>query len=227
MTSTIPYAFLGSLGSGGTGVATLVADYGPTLPHIGSSSSVVDRRSARPPMGTPVMPVTQVTPTPSVVSNELRGVIALSVSEQMQELLAALSINKSQLAEILRVTRPTVYDWLQGREPNAANADRLHALLRALTRASVSAAAPLNARFVRRAMELDSPSIIELLTAEHLDEGRIAQALEQARSLGEEASTRRTSREDRLRGLGFEDPPDDERRERLARNAALQDWPGR
>ena len=36
---------------------------------------------------------------------------------------------------------------------------------------------------------------------------------------------RRTRREDRLRALGFEDPTNDERRERLARNAALKDWP--
>jgi hypothetical protein len=76
-------------------------------------------------------------------------------------------------------------------------------------------------------MELDSPSIIELLAAEDLDADRIVQALEQARTLGETASDRRTNREDRLRALGFEDPTDDERRERLARNAALKDWPER
>lgn len=33
------------------------------------------------------------------------------------------------------------------------------------------------------------------------------------------------AREDRLRALGFEDPTNDERRERLARNMALKDWP--
>lgn len=63
-------------------------------------------------------------------------------------------------------------------------------------------------------------------------EGRIndlvdVQALEQARALGETATSRRTRREDRLRALGFEDPTNDERRERLARNVALKDWPKR
>lgn len=211
-------AVLKPVGSGSSGVVTLVTDYGPILPHIGSSSFVVDRRSAR------VRTVSLVRPE---VSDDFRTVIALPVVEQMQELLAALSINKSQLADILRVTRPTMYEWFQGKEPNAANADRLHALLRILTRAPVSGARPLNARFVRKPMELDAPSIIELLAADDLDEDRIVQALQQARALGETAESRRTRREDRLRALGFEDPTNDERRERLARNAALKDWPER
>ncbi|MFH1865371.1 MAG: hypothetical protein ABIK85_05750 [Candidatus Eisenbacteria bacterium] len=211
-------AVLKPVGSGSSGVVTLVTDYGPILPHIGSSSFVVDRRPAR---------VRTLKLVRSEVTDEFRSVIALPVVEQMQELLAALSINKSQLAEILRVTRPTMYDWFQGKEPNAANADRLHALLCILTRASVAGAAPLNARFVRKPTELDSPSIIELLAEEDLDEDRIVQAIEQARTLGETASNKRASREGRLRGLGFEDPTDDERRERLARNAALKNWPER
>lgn len=176
-------AVLKTVSSGSSGVVTLVTGYGPILPHIGSSSFVVDRRPAR------VRAVHLVRPE---VSDDFRAMIALPVARQMQELLAALSINKSQLSEILRVTRPTMYDWFQGREPNAANADRLHALLRVLTRASVSGAKPLNARFVRKPMELDAPSIIELLAAENLDEHRIVQALEQARDLGEMATSRRT-----------------------------------
>lgn len=211
-------AVLKLMGSGSSGVVTLVADYGPILPHIGSSSFVVDCRPAR--VGTSKL-------ARHAAPSEFRAMIAMSVAEQMQELLAALSINKSQLAEILRVTRPTIYDWFQGAEPNAANSDRLHALLRTLNRASISGAAPLDARFVRKPMELDSLSILALLAAEHLDEKRIVRALRQARSLSEAASNRRTRREDRLRALGFEEPTDDERRERLARNAVLKNWPER
>jgi hypothetical protein len=39
----------------------------------------------------------------------LRSVMALSVADQARELLATLSLNKSQVAELLRVSRPTVY----------------------------------------------------------------------------------------------------------------------
>lgn len=36
---------------------------------------------------------------------------------------------------------------------------------------------------------------------------------------------RRVAREERLRALGFEEPSDEERREQLARNVAMLNWP--
>ena len=39
------------------------------------------------------------------------------VAGQVRELRAALSVNKSELAKILRVSRPTVYAWLDGKKP--------------------------------------------------------------------------------------------------------------
>jgi len=145
----------------------------------------------------------------------------------MHELLAALSLNKSQLAKVLRVTRPTLYAWLRGSEPSAVNAERIHALLGVLARAGASAANPLNARFVRRPMDLDAPPLIELLSADPLDEERLIGAISQAQELAGAASRRRTEREDRLRALGFEDPSGEQRKELLAKNVALQDWPER
>lgn len=47
----------------------------------------------------------------------------------------------------------------------------------------------------------------------------------EAKALGEEAESRRVSREDRLRALGFEEPSEEQRREQLARNVAMRDWP--
>ncbi len=203
--------------SGSSGIVTLVAGYGPILPHVGSSSSIVDRRPAK-------RVLKLVVPE---VSPDFRKIVALSVIEQMQELLAALSLNKSQLAQILRVTRPTMYDWFQGKDPNVANTERLHALLRVLARGSISGASPLNARFVRQPTDLDAPSLIDLLGEEQLNEERVLHAIEQVRALGDSASLRRTTREDRLRALGFEEPSDEQRKDQLARNVALQNWPKR
>jgi transcriptional regulator with XRE-family HTH domain len=203
--------------SGSSGIVTLVTDYGPILPHVGSSSFIVDRRSARRAFKSVV----------SEGSTGFREVVALSVGEQMQELSAALSLNKSQLAQILRVTRPTMYDWFQGKEPNAANAERIHSLLRILARSGVSGATPLNSRFVCQPMELDEPSLIDLLRGEQLDENRVVGAIEQALALGGSASRKRKEREERLRALGFEEPSSEQRKEQLAKNVALQDWPKR
>ncbi len=211
------YALLRPACSGSSGVVTLVADYGPILPHVGTSSFVIDCR--------PIKRVLKLV-TPEVTAG-FRKVVGLSVVEQMQELLAALSLNKSQLAQVLRVTRPTLYDWLRGSEPSAVNAERIHSLLGVLARAGVSAANPLNARFVRRPMDLDAPSLVELFSADPLDEERIIGAIGQAQALAGAASRRRTEREDRLRALGFEDPSSEQRTEQLAKNMALQDWPKR
>lgn len=204
--------------SGSAGFVMPALDYGSILPHIGSSSFIFDCRFTQ--ASSPSL-------SSQAVSGEFQRLLSLPVMEQMQELQAALALNKSQLAQVLRVTRPTVYDWLRGKEPNEANADRLLAMLQILVRASVTGAAPLNARFVRQPMGLDEPSLLELLSEEQLEEEQIVDAISQAQSRADVASRRRTTREERLRSLGFEEPALGERREWLARSVATKDWPRR
>ena len=50
---------------------------------------------------------------------DTRPFSTLPIARQVRGVQAALSVNKSELARILRVSRPTVYDWLDGGEPNA------------------------------------------------------------------------------------------------------------
>ena len=45
------------------------------------------------------------------------------------------------------------------------------------------------------------------------------------RDVADTATRRRAAREERLRNLGFEDPGREQRREQLARNMALREWP--
>ena len=200
--------------SGSTGVVLLGSALGSFLPRVGSSSFIVDCRLATPAL-------------PAKVAVSFREIVALPVIEQMQELQAALSFNKAQLAAILRVTRPTLYDWLHGREPNVANAERLETLLRLLAQASVSSVNPLNARFVARPVDIDTPSLLELLGEESLNEDRVIRAIERARRLADSASRRRTAREERLQTLGFEEIGGEQRRQQLAKNVALRKWPER
>ena len=203
--------------SGSGGIIALDADYDPFPLHIGSSPCVVV-----------VRPIERVSETgASDHPFSFRDVLKLSVVEQLQELQAALSLNKSQLARVLRVSRPALYEWFHGKEPNPANADRLDILLRCLVRARASGTSPLNARFVRQSADLDGLALLELLSEEQIDEDRVVSAIEDAQALGEAATRRRTAREERLRKLGFEDPGREQRREQLARNMALRDWPNR
>jgi len=157
--------------------------------------------------------------------NDLSDVLKLPVFEQIQELQTALSLNKSQLAQILRVSRPTLYEWLRDKEPNPANNARLHAIFRCLAQTRVSSASPLNARFVRRSAELGTPSLLELLSKSRIEEGAIVKAIREVQALEHEAIQGRTDREERLRKLGFEDQNQNQRREQLATSAALRRWP--
>ena len=209
-----PSALLMAQCHGSAGIVSLSSDYGSLLPHVGSSPLIVDRRSERRRQWIDASPAAG-------------GWEAFSVVDQLNELRAALSLNKSQLARIMRVTRPTIYEWYEGKDPNAVNCERIRTLLRGLKRSAVSGAMPLNARFVRQPMGPAEPSLLDLLSEHRLDQERVARALKRARNLGAAASRKRENREDRLRALGFEDPTGNQRKEQLARNVALQDWPRR
>jgi hypothetical protein len=126
---------------------------------------------------------------------------------------------------VLGVTRPTIYEWLGGKDPSPGNAARLSTVLRLLARAGISSELPLNARFVRHAIHERSPSLVELLCAEELDQAKIEDMLREAVALGEEAESRRTAREERLRALGYKELSDEQRRDQLNRTVAMLDWP--
>ena len=203
--------------TGSGGIIALDSDNDPFAFHIGSSSCVV---------GTWAIEHTSKAGTPDDPLGFF-DLLKLSVVEQMQELQAALSLNKSQLARILRVSRPALYDWLRGREPSAANTERIHTFLRCLARTRVSSAGPLNTRFVRQPADLDGPALLDLLCEERINEDRVVTAIEQASALSDAVTQRRATREERLRKLGFEDPGREQRREQLATNMALREWPSR
>ena len=158
---------------GSAGIVSGSSDYGPLLPHVGSSSLIVDRRS--------------VQRWPWIDAGlTADGFESIPVVDQLKELQAALSLNKSQLARIMRVTRPTIYEWYEGKDPNAVNCERIRTLLRVLKRSTVSGAMPLNARFVRQPMGSAEPSLLDLLSEHRLDKSAL-----RARSSGREISALR------------------------------------
>lgn len=154
-----------------------------------------------------------------------QAVLRMSSADQALELLAALSLNKTLLAEMLGVSRPTLYDWFDGKEPNEANAQRLSTLVRILANAGVTAATPLSPRFVRQPLNDGEPSLLELLEANSLDELRVAKLVKEAKALEDTADSDRLAREARLAALGFEEPSGEQRKANVALNVALREWP--
>ena len=146
----------------------------------------------------------------------------LPIARQVRELQAALSVNKSELARILGVSRPTVYDWLDGGEPNADNRSRIGTLLRLVSACRVSAGSPLVPRFLRSALEPVDRSLLELLGEETIDEVTAKDVIRRAKALGDGMDG---EREGRVREAGFEEPDAEQRRANLATNVALLEWP--
>ena len=145
----------------------------------------------------------------------------LPVADQVRELQTALSVNKSELARILRVSRPTVYDWLDDGQPNADNVSRIQTVLRLLSGSRVSAGNPLFPRFVRSAVKPGDQALLDLLCEETIAEANVREAIHRTKALGDAVDTQRKEREARLRAAGFEEPDAEQRKGNLARNVAL------
>ena len=156
---------------------------------------------------------------------QTQSISTLPIARQVRELQAALSINKSDLARILRVSRPTVYDWLDGGEANADNRSRIRTLLRLLSESRVSANDPLFPRFVRSGLEAGDRSLLELLGEEAIDEVTAKDVIRAAKALGDAMDAQREEREARLREAGFEEVDDEQRKANHATNVALIEWP--
>jgi len=109
--------------------------------------------------------------------------ITLSFSDQVALIQEALSCNRSQIAQILQVSRPTLYAWIDGAEPGAQKSRRLLALLRLFSRAGLTSERPLHARFVRHPLSDHGPSLLELLRQDAPPEEACLQTLVQAREL--------------------------------------------
>jgi DNA-binding transcriptional regulator YiaG len=214
-------ALLRSMRAGSAGVVVLVSGYVPYLPHVGTSPTVFDSRGTVSSSSAPPREV----PAESMRTTTRQAVLRMSSADQANEVMAALNLSKTQLAEVLGVSRPTIYDWLDGKEPNTANAQRLIRLVQLLANAGVTAADSIRPRFVRESLNDGEPSLLELLKADTVDEVRVAKVLAEAKALQDDAEGARVAREDRLRALGFEEPTTEQRKENLAINVALHEWP--
>lgn len=123
------------------------------------------------------------------------------------------------------MTRPTVYDWLGGGEPNTDNIARIGQLLRLVFQAGVSARNPLFPRFVRSPLDPGGRALLDLLGEETIVEWAARDVIRRAKGLGDAMDTRRRQREARLRAAGFEEPDDETRTRNLGAPAAsLPRW---
>jgi len=201
-------------------MGTSVAGGQPSLPHVGTSPTLNNTR---------VVLAQNVSLTDDLKvgiteNQKYDQFLTMSAADQAREILAALAINKSQLAKILGVTRPTLYSWFDGTTPSSENSDRLLLLLHIISKTEVSGTTPINNRFIRQPLSAEGNSILDILQNDQWDEASILELLSKAKELSDKVSQRRTDRNTRLRELGYEEPTTSEAKSRLAKNISMMEW---
>jgi len=109
--------------------------------------------------------------------------LTMSFSEQLELIQKSLGFNRSQIAEVLQISRPTLYAWIEGAEPNSRKRDRLLFLLRLISRAGITPKSPLHPRFLRHPLRDQGLSLLEMLKRSSFPEEAFLQSLIQAREM--------------------------------------------
>lgn len=105
-----------------------------------------------------------------------------TASEMLSIIRSVFSLNVTEMAEVLRVERPTVYAWASGRTlPQSNNSKRIKAVFRYALFMMSRTSLPLG-MLVRESMDHNEKSFVDILSDETLDEqaifSRIRLALE-------------------------------------------------
>ncbi len=144
---------------------------------------------------------------------------AQALAERISEIKAAFGLTISQLAQVLRVQRQTIYDWIDEDHPpqvQGQNRERLAAIQRLAIQWNALCQWPAGKGVTRYAV--DGQTLLDLLSAETLDEVRIITVM---RGLSEQVKAEWQHREkcslaNRLRDRGFQPVPEQSLRSVLA-----------
>jgi DNA-binding transcriptional regulator YiaG len=133
-----------------------------------------------------------------------------SHNEIIAAIRSSLSLQIKELAEILRVQRPTVYSWIKNEvEPSPTNRERLQHLYRIALKWKQLCNLPADSLI--RSTGADGHSVLELLKADEVDQVAIMKRLDglatQRRKMKREADEKRPTADALAQSLGL--GPDD------------------
>ena len=144
---------------------------------------------------------------------------AQALVERISEIKSAFGLTISQLAQVLRVQRQTIYDWIDEDHPpqvQGQNRERLAAIQRLAIQWNALCPWPAGKGVTRYAV--DGQTLLDLLSAEALDQARLTIVM---RGLSEQVKAEWQHREERslanrLRDRGFQPVPEQSLRSVLA-----------
>lgn len=153
-------------------------------------------------------------------NNTLRRGRSLFVSDQLANVRAIFGFSAKQLADVLRVSRPTIYAWIDGTtEPREHNRERINLLERLAMAWQERSSETLN-RHLNSRLWCDR-TLLELLSASSIDQGSVTEAFNVFAS--EMKKARGMSIADRLDSAGFTRPPAEAQQNLLSRYTARVD----
>lgn len=163
------FSHLGRLAIGG-----IIAWNMAAMPTMGTSPMVLDRRAG---LNCIPMRAPKVSYRPT--------------TEQLQIISQVLNLSKSELARVMRITRPPLYDWMKGKSaPKDDNARRLNTIAMMVDEIMTHDDRPLFSIFVTEPIEQGSASILEYLQRESIDQPALSALLGKARELTSQRDTR-------------------------------------
>lgn len=132
--------------------------------------------------------------------------VPLSHNETIAGIRSALSLQIKELAEVLRVQRPTIYSWINNEvEPSAGNRERMQQVYRIA--AQWTRRCNLPAERLVRGSGTDGHSVLDLLKADKIDEADIIRRFErlavERRKMKTEADRKRPTAATVARRHGF------------------------
>ena len=146
---------------------------------------------------------------------------AMSPEASLKLIASALSLTKSELARVLRVSRQTIYEWLRGKDLSPSNDRRLRRLTRLALELGEQSDLALLRRFVVEAPEEGGASLIGLLERETWDTALVAETLI---AIQKRSRKREGARADSwLRSLGFPEPDEKARDANLNYNLTVDE----
>lgn len=150
--------------------------------------------------------------------------LTASVGVQTREALTALGITKSQMAEILGIQRPHLYEWLADKVGRPEKGDRLRDLLKLLLDAGISSRDPLRGHLLTEPLEPGSQPLVAMLKGGDLSSPAISSALATARRLNRAIDEEAAERQARMRAAGHDSGSDDDRQAKLEETLTMMEW---
>ena len=138
----------------------------------------------------------------------------ISAQEQLNNLRKHMGFNISELARIIQVKRPSIYEWLELKSPNPKNQERLDLIYSFYQYWKEKDVGKIG-QYMYRKITQDGRSLMDLLEEDNIDETQVNETLDIIAASLLKVAKENAARDVLLESKGFKPISKDEQRSRL------------